>query len=473
VATTRRSGSDDPAEQVALFRFRVIAEPANPRLTAAERGRLVRALAAQTHAHPDGTMRAYSRGTLDRWTAAYQALGLGGLRPMQRADAGAVRRHPELLAEAAALRAEQPARSAAHIADILRARHGIVVSERTVRAHLRRKGLDRASLGTQPAQVFGRYEAERPNQRWIGDVLTGPFVPCPRVAGSKRAKLFMLVDDHSRLLVHGRWVAEENTRAGQDTLRRAIMRRGLPEALYVDNGAPYANAALERCCAVLGVRLVHSQPYRPQGRGKQERLNRVIRERFLLEAEAAGIDSLDQLNDHFHAWAESVLNTRVHAETGQRPIDRWQAGGSPRAADPVLMREAFRWSVVRVVTKTATVSLAGNRYQVDPSLCGHRVELRYDPEDLTSLTVFVEGAAVGIATPLVIGRHTHPAVPQAPGGRPAPTPTGIDYLGLVQAAHDEQTIGQIAYRTLPLPGLEPPADAADQPATPTDPDQEP
>ena len=416
--TTCPSGSDDPAEQVALFRYRVIVEPANPRLTAAERGRIVRVLAAQTHAHPDGTMRAYSRGTLDRWIAAYQTHGLAGLRPVRRADAGAVRRHPQLLAEAAALRSEQPARSAAHIADILRARYGIVVSERTVRAHLRRKGLDRASLGTQPALVFGRYEAERPNQRWIGDVLSGPFVPCPRVAGSKRAKLFMLVDDHSRLLVHGRWVAEENARAGQDVLRQAIVRRGLPEALYVDNGAPYSNAALDRCCAVLGIRLVHSQPYRPQGRGKQERLNRVIRERFLLEAEAAGIETLDVLNDRFHAWTESVLNTRVHAETGQTPIARWLAGGPPHAADPVLLAEAFRWSVVRMVTKTATVSLAGNHYQVDPSLCGHRVELRYDPEDLTSLTVFVDGAAAGIATPLVIGRHTHPAVPRPPDPHP-------------------------------------------------------
>jgi putative transposase len=462
-------GPRDRAEQIALFRYRMIAEPANPRLAPSERGRLVRTLARQAHEHPDGTMRTYSRNTLDRWIAAYQAQGLDGLRPVRRADAGAVRRHPELLSEAAALRAERPARSAAHIAEILRARYGIVVSERTIRAHLRRKGLDRASLGSQPTQVFGRYEAERPNQRWIGDVLTGPFVPHPRTQGSKRAKLFLLVDDHSRLLVHGRWVFEENTRAGQDTLRQAIVRRGLPEALYVDNGAPYSNAALDRCCAVLGIRLVHSQPYRPQGRGKQERLNRVIRERFLLEAEHTGIASLAELNDCFHAWTESVLNTRVHTETGQTPIARWQAGGPPRAADPVLLAEAFRWSVVRMVTKTATVSLAGNRYQVDPSLCGQRIELRYDPEDLTSLTVFFDGAAAGIATPLLVGRHTHPAVPQADRPTPHPTPTGVDYLGLVQAAHDEQTIGQIAYRTLPLPGLE---GAADQPATPSDPDQE-
>jgi len=145
-----------------------------------------------------------------------------------------VRRHPQLLAEAAALRTERPARSAAHIAEILRARHGIQVSERTVRAHLRRKGLDRAALAAEPARAFGRYEAERPNERWIGDVLTGPFVPCPRVAGSQRARLFVLVDDHSRLLVHGRWVTWENTRAGQEVLRQAVVRRGLPEQLYVD-----------------------------------------------------------------------------------------------------------------------------------------------------------------------------------------------------------------------------------------------
>jgi putative transposase len=445
---------EDPAEAVALFRYGLIAEAVNPRLTPAERGWLVRELASRAHLHPDGSMRTYARGSIDRWIRAYRAHGLDGLHPVPRSDIGQVRRHPELLAEAAALRAEQPARSAAHIADILRARHGIQVSERTIREHLHRRGLDRAALAAEP-RSFGRYEAERPGERWIGDVLTGPFVPHPRIAGSKRAKLFLLVDDHSRLLVHGRWTATENTRAGQDVLRAAIARRGLPEQLYVDNGAPYANQALARCCAVLGIRLVHSKPYAPQGRGKQERLNRLIRERFLLEAEQAGIDSLDELNDRFAAWTEQVCNTRVHAETGQTPLARWLVGGPPKAADPVLVAEAFRWSAVRVVTKTATVSLAGNRYQVDPSLVGRRVELRYDPEDLTRLTVFVEGAAAGIATPFTIGRHTHPQVPQA--ARPQPQPTGIDYLGLVQAAHEEATIGHIAYRDLPLPGLEPEA----------------
>jgi putative transposase len=127
-----------------------------------------------------------------------------------------------------------PARSAAQIVDIIARAHGAQLSERTVRAHLSRLGLSRQALSAAPARAFGRFEAARPNEIWIGDVLHGPFVPHPRRPGSRRAKLFLLVDDYSRLLVHGRWVTEENTRAGQDVLRSAISRRGRPEILYVD-----------------------------------------------------------------------------------------------------------------------------------------------------------------------------------------------------------------------------------------------
>jgi putative transposase len=186
---------------------------------------------------------------------------------------------------------------------------------------------------------------------------------------------------------------------------------------------------------VLGIRLVHSKPYSPQGRGKQERLNRYIREAFLAEATHQGIESLDQLNDLFFAWAEQVANRRIHAETGQAPISRFEMGGPPRQADPALLREAFRWSVTRKVTRTATVPLEGNSYAVDPALTGRRVELRYDPEDLSRIDVYLDGRPAGAATPFITRRHVHRAVPQA--ARPEPAQTGIDYLGLVAAAHDE------------------------------------
>ncbi|HUZ03213.1 MAG TPA: DDE-type integrase/transposase/recombinase [Thermomicrobiaceae bacterium] len=437
-------------ERVALHRWAVIAEAANARLSPAERGAVVRRIAGRGHTDPDGAQRRYSRGTIDRWIRAWRAGGLEGLKPAPRSDTGAVRAHPELFSEAAALRLELPSRSAAQIASILFHRHGVRVAERTVSGQLRRRGLHREALAAEP-KVFGRYEAAAPNERWITDVLIGPPVPWPQQPSSVRARLFLIVDDHSRLLVDGRFFAHENTRSGQELLRRAIIRRGLPQVLYADNGAPFANAWLSRTCAVLGIRLVHSKPYSPQGRGKQERLNRYIRAAFLDEATHQGISSLDELNDLFGAWAEQVANTRIHAETGQAPIVRFERAGPHRAADPGLLREAFRWSVTRKVTRTATVPLEGNAYGVDPALVGRRVELRYDPEDLTRIDVYLDGTPAGVARPFRTTRHVHRAVPQAT--QPAPEQTGIDYLALVAAAHEEAagTGAKIEFTQLPMP----------------------
>ena len=440
--------------QIALFRYSVISEALSERLVPAERGLIVRALAERSWTTPTGTERRISRGTIDRWIAAYRHHGLAGLAPVARSDRGRPRDQAAFLAEAVVLRREVPARSAAQITDIIGRAHGVWLSERTVRAHLARQGVSRRVLLAEPARAFGRFEATRPNERWIGDVLVGPFVPSPRLSGSKRAKLFVLVDDYSRLLVAGRWMTEENTRAGQDVLRSAICRRGVPETLHVDNGAPYRAAQLARTCAVLGTHLVHSRPYRPQGRGKQERLNRYIRERFLTEAEARGIESFDELNDHFGAWAEQVANTRIHAETKEAPLARFLSAGPPARPDPDTVREAFRWSVTRRVTKTATVSLFANRYGVDPSLVGRSVELRFTPEDLQVIDVVCDGVPVGRATPFVIGRHVHPSVPQAEPPAAAPT-SGVDYLGIVSAAEEEaQGSGRIDYRELHLPGFD-------------------
>src|SRR5205807_1403028 len=106
-------------------------------------------------------------------------------------------------------------------------------------------------------------------------------------------------------------------------------------------------------------------------------------------------------------------------------------------------------SVMRRVTNTASVSLAGNRCTVDAALVGRRVELRFDPEDLTKLEVYWEGHPAGTAIPFILGRHVHRQVPQAQPLQPA-APTGVDYLGLVLAAHDAETLGQLSFRDLPL-----------------------
>jgi putative transposase len=227
-------------------------------------------------------------------------------------------------------------------------------------------------------------------------------------------------------------------------LRRAVTVRGVPDLLYVDNGSAFISKQFLRACAVLGVRVTHSRPGRPQGRGKIERWFATVRGQFLVEVAPADggagttVASVDELNTLFAAWVETVYHRRVHDETGQTPLASWEtyfAGGSgPQLPSPDLLREAFLWAEYRTVSKTATVSLHGNTYAVDAALVGRKIELLFDPFDLARIEVRWNNTPMGVAVPHRIGRHTHPAASTLPDLPVAET--GIDYLRLVQAARD-------------------------------------
>lgn len=225
----------------------------------------------------------------------------------------------------------------------------------------------------------------------------------------------------------------------------------MPAALYVDNGSAFVSKQLERACAVLGIRLIHSRPGQPAGRGKIERVFRTVREQFLVELDArGGAEDLAELNRLFQAWVEGVYHRRAHSETGQPPLERFLAGlpdRAPKLPSPAELRDAFLWAEKRQVTKTAEVALHGNRYHVDPALVGAQVELVFDPFDLTQLEVGYQGRAMGAATPAIIGRHVHPAAkPETP--TPPPAPTGIDYLGLVEQRLAAESRQRISYALL-------------------------
>jgi len=200
---------------------------------------------------------------------------------------------------------------------------------------------------------------------------------------------------------------------------------------------------------VLGVRIVHSTPGHPASRGKVERFFRTVREQFLVELEArGGARDLAQLNELFGAWLEGVYHRTVHSETGQTPLDRRLAGRKLRRPSPTELHEAFLWSETRLVTKTSSVSLYGNHYEVDAALVGVRVELVFDPFDLTDIQVRYQDRPMGHAIPRHIGRHTHPAA--RPEAASPPKASGIDYLGLVSArmSAEERSRMGINYRRL-------------------------
>ena len=432
----------DWRETEALWRYGVIRDAVDERLTHRQRGLVVREVAAGMHEHPGGQRRELSRSTVDRWVRVYLAGGFDALKPVQRQ--GVPRTAAVLLEQAVALRREQPARTGAQIARILARVHGPgTPSVRTVERHLARVGVSRQVAAGAP-RVFGRFEADSPNELWISDALHGPV--CVGPAGRPvKAICFAILDDHSRLIVAARFVAAETTLGLEGVLRAGLQARGVPGRLYVDNGAPFASGHLARVCAVLGIRLTHSAPGRPQGRGKIERFFRTLRSQFLVELHADGALTLPELNGLLTAWIERVYHHATHSQTGQPPVERYCAR-SPRHATPGELREAFLWAEQRTVAKTATVSLHANTYEVDPALTGRTVTLLFDPFDLGRVEVRHDGRSFGEARAQLIGRHVHPRAQAEPSDDQPATPTGIDYLAMIKADHDAKLARKISYR---------------------------
>lgn len=455
------------ARAIGLFRYQLIREAADPAHSTKARGVLVRQIAAVEHMGPFGRPVRVSRQSLDRWIRDWRRGGFDALVPSPRQPAA--RTPGEVLELAVALQRENPARTPVGIARILRTQLGWSPDETTLRRHFRRLGLavgltggpagasPGAGGGSVSGSVFGRFEAARPNQLWTGDAMHAPVI------AGRKTYLFAFVDDHSRLLVGYRFGYAEDTVRLAAALRPALASRGVPETIYVDNGSAFVDSWLLRACAKLGIKLTHSTPGRPQGRGKIERLFRTVQDQFLVEVtgEAAVhaahpgrtlVEDLLTLNRLFAAWTETVYHRQVHSETGQAPLHRWQAGWAHqqpiRLPTPAQLAEAFLWAEYRTVTKTATVSLHANTYQVDPVLVGRRVELVFDPFDLATIEVRLDGTPLGLAIPHRIGRHTHPKARLETPAPPPPPPTGINYLQLLDEQYQQQLATQINYAAL-------------------------
>lgn len=456
------------AQDVALFRYRLIAEALEPQLSTKQRGAVVRAVAGRVHVGPVGAPVQVSRKSLDRWIRAWRAGGFAALCPAPRSVPP--RTGADVLELAAALKKENPQRTAAQVRRILAARGGPVPSERTLQRHFVREEINTAPAG----KVHGRFEVEAPNVLWIADVLHGPVV------AGRKTYLFAFIDDHSRLITGCRWGYSEDSLHLAEALRQAIAIRGVPARLYCDNGACFVDETLPRYCAKLGIRLVHTPPYQPQGRGKIERFFETVRGQFLVEISPDGQPApgrlvpadLAELGGRFRTWVEREYHLRVHSETAATPLARW-ATAVPRHVSGPDLDAAFRWEATRSVhANTATIKFHGNVYEVDARLAGRTVTLTYSPFDLTGATTPIQvsyrGTDYGTAKAHLVKRHTHPKVKTPPRPEPAPaTETGISYLDLLE---HQRTAADGAANCISYQGLTDAQDLTDaDPANPNNP----
>jgi len=463
------SSETDPYDRntaIALFRYGLIAQLVHTPPATGQQEQLLREIAARTYSIPGSTRTRVSVTTLRRYLKIYAAQGFDALRPTARADTHTARAFPAaVLTQAIALREEQPARTTQTIVDILQRDPQLTVEQpinvHTLTTHLRQLGKTRRLLNLS-AKAYRRFEREHVNSLWQGDAMAGPWLPDPEVPGRKRrTHLFCFIDDHSRLVPFAEFFFDETLPRLERVLKVALLRRGVPQAVYVDNGQVYSSLQFGAACATLGIERIKAAPYAPEGKGKQERFFESLRAQFLPEVETAQLTTLAELNDSLWAWLECIYHQHEHSETKQTPWARYTAGlEHVRHADADTVRRAFLWREKRKVRKDATIALQGNRYQVEPQLAGRTIELRFDPFDLAQLELYLDGTRLGLATVVLQNRQRHLAVEHLATEPPGPpkAKSALDYLAVLRAeyqAQQQRALGPLQFSQLVLPAINP------------------
>ena len=386
---------EERKQKVATFRFGVISDfVVSHQLERGEREKLLGEKSQRQWVIPYSRRTRISASTIASWIRSYLRSGckLESLYPQGRGDRGQSRVLDEEAGQMLVrLRREMPRAPVRVLIEELRSRKlidpWVRVSSTTVYRFLKAQGLWEVASGM--VKDRRRFEAELPNDLWQSDMMYGPMV---RVEGrQRRTFLFAFLDDMSRLIPHAQFYLSERLESYLDCLRQALLRRGLPRKLYVDNGPAFRSQHLSQITASLGIALVHSTPHQPEGRGKVERWFRTVREGFLSRWQG---EELGDLNQRFLSWL-GTYHQSPHSVTGQRPMERFSSQLECLRPAPPHLEDFFRKRAVRKVEKDRTVALNSRLYEAPVSLIGKKVALLYHDHDPARVEILWEERSYG------------------------------------------------------------------------------
>jgi putative transposase len=310
------------------------------------------------------------------------------------------------------------------------------LSASTLYRFLKQRGLSARQLLAPPGHK--KFEAEQSNQIWQSDMLYGPYVQRPG-GGKRQAFLHAILDDASRLIPHAQFYPDQGLDTFLDCLRQAVAARGLPVRLYVDNAKVFRSPQLARIAASIGILIVHTPPYQPEGRGKIERFFRSVREQFLANLDRHQTLTLEDLNQRLWAWIDNAYHSTEHSALGTTPLLRWQRDIErvrqlPPATD---LPRLFFHRLDRLVRRDSTFLLGNRFYEAPPDLAAQTIEVRFDPLDPARVEIYFQGEPQGTA------RLVDPVVnAQLPSAKPAkaaePEPTGINFVELLKKKQEEK-----------------------------------
>ncbi len=380
---------DDVPKQVALFRYGVISDLIHlPRGKGSRLMEKLRQKAEKSYRIPNSRQTSLAAETIRDWLKNYRKGGFDALRPKIRRDAGKPRRLPvEVIDVLLSIKEAKRNLTVAQVIVEARTIKDIVPDDlalplSTVHRHLKQAGLMDKEPQDPSDKDRRRFAYKWAGELWMSDVMHGPAITA---SGRRKRKTYLIafLDDATRVVPFAAFRFSEATRDFLTIFREALVRRGIPKRLYVDNGSAYRSEHLSLVCAQLGITLIHARPYKPQGKGKQERFFRRLRQQFLRVNQ--DVKDLDELNRRLRLWLEREYHRTPHRGLHDiTPFDAWALKGSQvRLVGPEIdLGELFLFEDKRKVHNDRTISLHGHIYEVDAALVGQTVHIRYDPDRL-------------------------------------------------------------------------------------------
>lgn len=357
-----------------------------------------------------------SQRTLDRYLHAYHSEGFTGLLPEGKNSEVKYKIPPEIVEAAIQLRRELPSRSIPTIIEILELEGKVepgFLKRTTLQDALQRNGYSAGMMKIYRDPTYGsqRFQRLHRNDLWQGDIKYGPVL---KINGlDTKTYLSCLIDDATRMILHGEFYAEMTETIVEDTLHQAIVKYGAPKRLYFDNGSQYRTHWMQRACTLLGIKLVYARPRNPQGKGKQERFNETV-DQFIAECSLEKISSLKELNDKFQAWLSQCYTKAAHSAIGTTPEVAYKSDSMPlRFIEQDLLARAFLHCETRKADKSGCISFGGKRYDLGVKYAGRVVDVVYDPANTDTLTIEVQGEMPFLVREVQIGERVR-SRPQRP-----------------------------------------------------------
>ena len=330
---------------------------------------------------PDGSLRHYSPGTLEKWYLSYRKSGFDALIPVSRSDCGVSRKIDDDLKEQIAyLKRQYPRMPAAAIYRQLQDNGSIrsgQLSESTVCRFINQLVLQEHLTNNQDMR---RYERPHINEVWCGDSSAGPWLKTPD--GKKhRVYIIALIDDASRFILAADVFFNDTFINLMSVMKSAVSRYGKPKVFNFDNGAAYKNRQMELLAARIGSVISYCRPYTPTQKAKIERWFRTLKDQWMASLDMGEFHSLEELRGSLLTYIRSY-NQRPHSSLrGISPQDRFFQEPELICRLPEKQIEtSFLLEVERRVSADSVIVIDQVEYEVDYRFAKQRIALRYTPD---------------------------------------------------------------------------------------------